>query len=391
MRYDFDTRLDRRPFYSVKWCGYDPEILPLPVADMDFATAPAIQEALAQLVSHGALGYPCRPPHIAELVAAFLERRHGWSVAPDSITFLPGVLAGVRAALAAFSQPGDAFVTMTPVYPPLFAIGREMGRVARMVPLACDAAGHHSADLDRLAEALPGARALLLCSPHNPVSRVFTREELERIAHLCLQHDVLMISDEIHADLVLGTQPHIPLGSLGDEIAQRSITLMAPSKTYNIAGLSLGFAIAGDAGLTQTLRQAASQTGCGITLPAWVAAVAAYGEQGSVDWLDALRDYLRGNMAFLATALARTLPEVTLSPAEGTFLAWLDCRGLDLGEEPGAFFLREAKVALNEGTMFGPGGAGHVRVNVGCPRQLLREALERMARSLGRSLSDHQA
>ncbi|MGI6379443.1 MAG: MalY/PatB family protein [Anaerolineae bacterium] len=391
MRFDFDTILDRRRFHSVKWCGYEPDVLPLPVADMDFRTAPAIREALAQLVDHGALGYPCRPPYLADLVASFLDRHHSWQVDPTTITFLPGVLAGVRAALAAFTQPGDAFVTMTPVYPPLMSIGREMGRTLRTVPLRCDEAGRYTADLDGLARALPGARALLICSPHNPVARVFAQDELEQIAQLCLQHDVLMVSDEIHADLVLGPQRHLPLGSLGDEIARRSITLMAPSKTFNIAGLALGFAVSSDPDLTRGLRAAASQTGCSITLPAWVATEAAYGEQGAIDWLDALRGYLGGNMAYLASALERCMPEVVLSPTEGTFLAWLDCRGLDLGEEPGAFFLREAKVALNEGTMFGPGGEGHVRVNVGCPRQLLRQALERMARSLGRTLSDEPA
>jgi hypothetical protein len=222
------------------------------------------------------------------------------------------------------------------------------------VPLRCDEAGRYTADLDGLARALPGARALLICSPHNPVARVFAQDELEQIAQLCLQHDVLMVSDEIHADLVLGPQRHLPLGSLGDEIARRSITLMAPSKTFNIAGLALGFAVSSDPDLTRGLRAAASQTGCSITLPAWVATEAAYGEQGAIDWLDALRGYLGGNMAYLASALERCMPEVVLSPTEGTFLAWLDCRGLDLGEEPGAFFLREAKVALNEGTMFGP-------------------------------------
>lgn len=385
MSFDFDTILNRRGFHSAKWCAHEPDVLPLPVADMDFATAPAIQEALTRLVQHGALGYPCPPPHLAELVAAFLARRHGWSVPPESITFLPGVLAGVRAALDAFTNQGDPFVTLTPIYPPLFEIGRDMGRVARMVPLQRDAAGCYTVDLDRLEEALLNARVLILCSPHNPVGRVFTRDELERVAALCLEHDVLMVSDEIHADLVLGPRAHIPLSSLGEGVAQRCITLMAPSKTFNIAGLGLGFAVVANADLRAALRHVAARAGCGITLPAWIAAEAAYGDPDAEAWLDALLAYLQENMAYLAATLTKTFPEVILSPAEGTFLAWLDCRGLGLGNSPGTFFLREARVALSEGSAFGPGGEGHVRLNIGCPRQLLQEALGRMARALGRT------
>ncbi len=378
MAFDFDARLDRRPFHSLKWSTQDPDVLALPVADMDFATAPAIQEVLHRLVDHGALGYPIEPPQLAEHVAAFVSARHGWHISPDTITFFAGVLAGVRAALDAFTHPGDAFVTLTPVYPPLFGIGRSMDRVARMVPLRCDAGGHYAVDWDRLEEALSGARALILCSPHNPVGRVFARDELQGIAELAIRHDAIVISDEIHADLVLGNRPHIPLGSLDHGIAKHSITLMAPSKTFNIAGLPLGFAITPDPALRARLRRSARSAGCAITLPAWIAAEAAYSDPDAEAWLEALLAYLRGNMAFTADTIARDLRNITLSPAEGTFLAWLDLSDLDLPEQPAAYLLRHARVALNEGSSFGPGGEGHVRLNIGCPRALLSEALQRI-------------
>jgi cysteine-S-conjugate beta-lyase len=379
--FDFDALLDRRPYHSLKWSTQDPDVLALPVADMDFATAPAIQGALGRLVDHGALGYPVEPPELAERVAAFVGRRHGWSVAPDSITFVPGVLAGVRAALAALTKPGDAFVTLTPVYPPLFAMGRSMDRVPRLVPLQGDAQGLYTVDLPRLAEALGGARALVLCSPHNPVGRVFAREELEAISELALRYDVALISDEIHADLVLGDRPHIPLGSLDPETARQSITLMAPSKTFNIAGLPLGFAITPDPALRARLQRAAHSAGCAITLPAWIAAEAAYSDPGAEAWLNALLDYLRGNGTLVSDCIAGELAEIAMSPIEGTFLAWLDLRALDL-EAPAAYLLRHARVALNEGHTFGPGGEGYVRLNLGCPRALLNEALVRIKGAL---------
>ncbi|MGC9360797.1 MAG: MalY/PatB family protein [Anaerolineae bacterium] len=391
MAFDFDTHLDRRSFHSLKWSTYEPDVLPLPVADMDFATAPAIQEALGRLVNHGALGYPIEPPQLAEHVAAFVGRRHGWDISPDTLTFFPGVLAGVRAALTAFTQPGDAFVTLTPVYPPLFGIGRSMDRVPRLVPLHRDPRGRYTADLGRLEQALPGARALILCSPHNPVGRVFARDELEAIAELALRHDAVLISDEIHADLILGNRPHVPLGSLDHDISRCSVTLMAPSKTFNIAGLPLGFAITSDATLRSQLQSAARSAGCAITLPAWIAAEAAYSDPDAEAWLDALLAYLSANMALTAESIAHDLPEIILSPAEGTFLAWLDLSALGLPEPPAAYLLRHARVAVNEGRSFGPGGEGHVRLNVGCPRALLSEALQRIESALGNTNSDLQS
>ncbi|NLE77064.1 MAG: aminotransferase class I/II-fold pyridoxal phosphate-dependent enzyme, partial [Chloroflexi bacterium] len=225
-------------------------------------------------------------------------------------------------------------------------------------------------------------RLFLLCSPHNPVGRVFRRDELERLAEICLRHNLWIVSDDIHCDLLFQGRRHIPIASLAPEVAKRTITVMAPSKTYNIAGLKCSIAVAPDAETVERMQAARSGLVPGVNLMGYVAALAAY--RDCQPWLDRLLAYLEGNRDFLLDYVRQNMPQVAVGTPEGTYLGWLDCRALDLGESPKEFFLREARVALNEGAEFGPGGEGFVRLNFGCPRSVLETGLERMGEALAR-------
>lgn len=395
MIYDFDFLPDRRHTESAKWRNYPEDVLPLWVADMDFASPEPVIRALHARVAHGVFGYPDnlihavgKPLGLAEVIVQRLEQRYGWQVQPQDLVFIPGVVAGFNMACHALATPESdpparqkGVLVQTPVYAPFLQAPAIAGMTRQEMELTCNPDGSYSIDLEAFEAAIaPETAMFLMCNPHNPVGRVFCGEELERMAEICLRHDLVICSDEIHCDLIFSGQRHIPIAALDPEIAQRTITLMAPSKTYNIAGLSCSVAIIQNDSLRRRFRNAHKGLVHGVNVLGWVAAEAAY--RDGQEWLDQLLVYLEANRDFLFDFVKRELPSVRMAKPEGTYLAWLDCRAAGIQGEPCEFFQNQAKVALNDGKAFGRGGEGFVRLNFGCPRSLLAEALERMKRAL---------
>jgi cysteine-S-conjugate beta-lyase len=374
---DFDQLIDRRQTASTRWNRYaGQDVIPLWVADMDFACAPEILAALHAHIDHGVLGYTDVPGSLPQAIEHALARDHDWAIDPQWLVWLPGLVPGLNLVSRAVGAPGDGVITATPIYPPFLASPPRQGRQLIRVPLT-EADGGWRWDPDALARAItPTTRLLLLCNPHNPVGRVFSRGELEAIAELACRHDLIVCSDEVHCDLIL--EPglrHIPLASLGPEIARRSITLMAASKTYNLPGLGCAFAVVPDAGLRARLLQAAAGLLGPVNTLGYIATEAAY--RHGVPWRDALIAYLRGNRDRVAHQLA-DLDGVRFTPGEATYLAWIDLRARGLGQP--ARFLEAAGVGLQDGALFGQ--PGFVRLNFGCPRPLLDRALQRMRQAL---------
>ncbi len=381
MTFDFDTIVDRRGTDSNKWHKFGPGVLPMWVADMDFASAPAVIEALRARVEHGIFGY--LREGAPELVEAFTDRcrkRYGWDVPPESIMLMPGVNPANNVAARTVCAPGDGIVIQAPTYPPLQRVPGNIGLEVQF-PAVIRGASRYEIDFDVFERAItPKTKAFLLCNPHNPVGRVYTRAELSQFAEICLRHGLTIIADEIHCDLVYTGHEHVPMASLDPEVAARTITLMAPSKTFNQAGLKASVGIVTD----KTLRERFQAARKDMVQPTanvlgYTAMVAAYRDGGA--WHEALLRYLEANRDFLADYVAKNLPGITMRKPEGTYLAWLDCRDAKLGD-PFTFFLEKAKVAFNDGKNFGVSGNGFVRLNFGTPRALLTEGLERMRTAL---------
>lgn len=372
-QFDFDTPIDRLGTASEKWDRYaGRDIIPLWVADMDFRSPPAVIEALHQRVEHGVFGYTS-PPH--ELIASVLEmlrREYDWQVREEWLVWLPGLVCGLNVACRAVGERGDGVVTFTPVYPPFFTAPRNAGRDLITVPL-CDVGNRWEMDLEALERAItPRTRLLLFCSPHNPVGRVWSRGEQQALLELAERHDLVVCSDEIHAGLVLDEdKQHIPFAALSAEAARRTVTLHAPSKTFNIPGLGCSFAVIPDQGLRRSFRHAMAGIVPHVNLLGYAATLAAYRDGEA--WHQALLAYLRANRDLVAREIAG-IPGLKTWPVESTYLAWIDARGLDVAD-PARFF-EEAGVGLSDGTPFG--APGFVRLNFGCPRSLLNRALERM-------------
>lgn len=383
MTWDFDEPIERQNSDSTKWTQYDADVLPLWVADMDFRSPAPVIAALQERVAHGVFGYPRVPTELAQVVVERLERRYGWWVSEEDILPIPGCITGLNMACHAVGEPGDQVLVQTPVYGPFLTAPSNAGRERLDMELAQQADGRYVVDLDRFGDLLtPRAKIFLLCNPHNPVGRVFTREELLGMAEHCLRNEMIICSDEIHCDLVFRGHQHIPIASLAPEIAQATITLMSPSKTYNIAGLKCAVAIIPNAALRKRFRAVGQGLVPGINIMGYVAAIAAY--RYGDDWLRELLVYLEGNCNLVTDFVRQELLGVNTFPPEGTYLSWLDCRQAGISENVQTFFLREARVALNDGLFFGPPGLGFVRLNFGCRRALLREALERMKGALQR-------
>ena len=385
--YDFDHAPERRGTDSVKWTLFDPDVLPLWVADMDFVSPQPVIQALQERAAHGIFGYPPvfgLPGELAELCQVLVERMlhlYGWQISPDDLLFLPGVVTGFNLVCHALAAPEGGVLIQPPVYPP-FLLAAMNARMARQESeLLHRPDGQYEVDFEAFEAAITNqTRLFLLCNPHNPVGRVFRRAELERMAEICLRHKVAVCSDEIHCDLLYRGQQHIPIASLSPEVAQNTITLMAPSKTFNIAGLQCSFAIVQNAALRNKLRHAGEGLVGWVNSMGLVAGLAAY--RDGQEWLDQLLAYLEGNRDFLCDTVQAELPGIHMAKPEGTYLAWLDCRDAGLGQNPYEFFLKQARVALNDGATFGAGGEGFVRLNFGCPRATLVEALERMKQAL---------
>ncbi len=384
MKYDFDRVIPRRPTDSIKWNNYEANVLPLWVADMDFVSPEPVMRALHERVAQGIFGYPSihgAPGGLAEVLVERMQRLYGWQITPDDLIFIPGVVTGLNLACQALADPGGGVLIQTPVYMPFLRLASNAGMAAQEMELSRSAEGNYSIDFDAFEAAITEqTRLFVLCNPHNPVGRVYRRAELYKMAEICLRKGVVICSDEIHCDLLFSGHKHIPIASLDAEVAQNTITLMAPSKTFNIAGLQCSFAIVQNPELREKLTHAGKGLSGWVNSMGAVAAQAAY--QEGQEWLEQVLMYLEANRNFLAKYVAENLPGVKMRRPEGTYLAWLDCRQAGIPCAPGQFFLRQAHVALNEGHTFGKGGEGFVRLNFGCPRATLRSALERMQAAL---------
>ena len=379
---NFDQVIDRRNTESVKWNWYGEDVLPMWVADMDFRSPEPVIEALKARVDHGVFGYGWPPAALKEAIQAHLQKRHAWEVAAEEIDFISGVVTGFNHAIYSLTEPGDKVMIQTPVYPPFLSAPEQAGRERVINPLARKPDGKYEIDFEDFeAKAASGVKLFVLCSPHNPVGRVFTRQELTRMAEICLAHDVLICSDEIHADLVFQGAKHIPIASLSPEIAAKTVTYFAPSKTFNIAGLSTSVYVTQSKEIRDRLQHSMTMLLGHPNILGTQAALAAY--RDGQEWLDEVLVYLEANRDYLVDFVRSELPGVSIWKPEGTYLAWLDCRDLALPVSPHKFFLEKAKVGLNDGADFGVEGEGFVRLNFGCPRPILMEGLERMKVALG--------
>jgi cystathionine beta-lyase len=328
-------------------------------------------------------GYGLEVTELHAVVAERLAARHGWRVAPEAIVLVPGVIAGFNAAARTVAGAGDGVLLLLPLYPPLLRVPGNLGLSMDAADLVRGADGRYEIDFDAVARAItPRTRFLLLCNPHNPVGRVWRRDELLRLAELCLARDLAIVSDEIHGDLVFSGHAHVPIASLAPEIAERTMTFVAPSKTWNLAGLKCGLAIIPNAALRERFVAARVDMVGSVNIFGYQAALAAYREGGP--WLEALLRYLEPSRDFVAEYARKHFPGVVVTSPEGTYLSWLDCRGMGLPADPFAFFLERARVALNDGPTFGRGGQGFVRLNFASPRTMVAEGLERMREALPR-------
>jgi cysteine-S-conjugate beta-lyase len=376
MKYDFDRIVERRSSDSIKWGLYAADVLPMWVADMDFVSAEPVVMALRQRVEHGIFGYS-RPSHaLTRAIQERLLNLYGWKVGEPEIIFLPGIVTGLNIAYQAFAASGEAILAQPPVYFHFLRDPVQHGRILQDPPVVQNG-DSYEIDYDQFERAITKeTRLFVLCNPHNPVGRVYTRLELERLAEICLRHRLIICSDEIHCDLVYAPHRHIPIASLAPEVEQRTVTLMAPSKTHNVAGLECGYAIIKNSGLRGIWKDFSSGLIPGVNIMGHVAALAALTE--GQEWLEQVLAYLKGNRDYLHDFLRENMPSIQMCRVEATYLGWLDCRGTAVGKSPADFFLNHARVAMNDGAEFGNAGTGFVRLNFACPRQRLVEALNRM-------------
>ncbi len=381
MDHDFDRVVDRRGVYSKKWDRYGEKVLPMWVADMDFLSPEPVRLAVSQRVDRGIYGYGVKPPELAELIVQRLWRLYSWKVSPEEVVFVSGVVPALNLACRALTDRGDGLLLQTPVYQRILALPRHTQRARHAMLLTQQTDGRYVIDFEAFEAAISErTRVFVLCNPHNPVGRVFRRQELERMAEICLRHNIIICSDEIHCDLLFHGHEHLPIASLDPKIAKATITFMAPTKTFNLAGLHCGFVVISNDELRQKFEVARQDLVRAPGILGYVAALAAYRDGQS--WLDRLLDYLRGNRDFLGRYVEEHLPGIHMTQPEATYLAWLDCRRAGIPERPFEFFLRRAEVALSDGAQFGQGGDGFVRLNFGCPRSILAEALDRMRTAL---------
>lgn len=386
-RYDFDTIIDRSNTSCEKWDGVEekfgaPDLHAMWVADMDFKAPPEVVEILRQRVDHGIFGYTGRFDPYYRSIIDWVKRRHGWDIRKEWLSYSPGVVPALSMALLAFTQPGDKVIIQPPVYYPFYDVIDGRGRTILENPLIFEN-GRFKMDLDDLESKIdPSVKVIFLCSPHNPVGRVWNQDELEKLGRICVEHDILIISDEIHSDIVFNGSRHVPLASISEELASRTITCIAPSKTFNIAGLSTSAVIIPDRNIRENYERVLNFLHIDSGNVFGTLALEAsynYGEP----WLEELLAYLEENLDFMDDFLKTRIPQIRLIRPEGTYIPLIDCRALSMtGPELQEFLVRKAKIALDGGDWFGTGGEGFARINIATPRKLLEEGLLRLEKSI---------
>lgn len=382
--FDFDAPVQRRNSGSYKWdTNPDDKTLPLWVADMDFRADRHIIDALSERVNHGVFGYTQVPDEYFDAVIRWFSARHRWHIDRDWFIYTSGVVPAISAILQAVTLPGDKVITQAPAYNCFFSSIRNSGCQLAANPLLYSG-GRYSIDFDGLEQLAsdPAARVLLLCNPHNPSGRVWTREELLRIADICLRNDVLVVADEIHCELTYPPHCYIPFGSLGEIYSQNSVSCISPSKAFNIAGLQIANIVTANTRLRQRIDRAINiNEVCDVNPFGIVATIAAYNE--GAPWLEALLQYLWDNYTLLRDTLSQRLPQLTVVPLEATYLAWIDIRPTGLNSHQVAdLLLRQQDLRINPGSMYGPGGEGFIRVNLATQRSNIAEAISRITAAL---------
>ncbi|MBN1509409.1 MAG: PatB family C-S lyase [Sedimentisphaerales bacterium] len=377
MSFDFDAVTDRRNTDSLKWDRYrGRDVIPMWVADMDFQAPPTVLEALHQRVEHGVFGYPMPPRELMQVVVARMEQMYRWRIEPSWIVWLPGVVPALNIVCRAFGDDGDEVLTFTPIYPPFLSAPPLSRKSLRTVPLRRE--GHlYTFDTEELGRAISSrSRILLLCNPHNPVGRRYEADEIRRVAEICVEHDIVLCSDEIHCDLILDGGPHTPAATLSPEISAHTITLMAPSKTFNIPGLHCAVAVIENEERRARFNRAREGIVPGVNALGYAACLAAY--RDCEPWRLALIDYLRANRDVVKDFVNEQVTGLTMDDVQATYLAWIDATGLGV-QDPARFF-EDHGVALSDGADFD--GPGCLRLNFGCPRQTLLEGLRRLRNAL---------
>lgn len=383
MKYDFDKIIDRTNNFSAKYDEMElkfgrKDLIPMWIADMDFRTAEPIIDAIKERVEQGIYGYTSRPASYYESVAKWMKKKHGWDADPKLMLHSPGVVPTLSIMMREFTNPGDKIVIQSPVYYPFFDVVRNNGRELLINPLKL-VDGNYVMDYENFEElAKSGAKMLLLCNPQNPVGRVWTRDELKKLGDICLKYGIKVISDEIHSDIVFGDNKHVPFAMISEEFSKNCITCVAPSKTFNLAGLQASIVI-----FPNEKEKVEFDNILGIldikrnSCFSLVATEAAY-THGD-EWLQQLLTYIEGNIDFVNEYMKNNIPKIKPNKAEGTYFVWMDCKELGMDDEELSEFMRnEVRVAFDDGYWFGTPGKGHTRMNVACPRSVVKEALERM-------------
>lgn len=388
MEYDFSRPTDRRGTDSYKWdSAPEADIIPLWVADMDFETFPGITEALQRRVAHGIFGYTRVPEAYYEAVCRWFDKRYGWHINREDIIYTSGVVPAVSAVIKALTLPGDQVIVQGPVYNCFFSSIRNNGCEMVSNSLIYNKEElRYEIDFDDLERKLKHERArlMLLCNPHNPGGRVWTRDELTRVAELCRKYGVRVVSDEIHCELTLYDNEYVPFGSLPDELSRGSITCCSPSKAFNTAGLQIANIVCRDAEVRNRIDRAINiNEVCDVNPFGVIALQAAYSDEG-YEWLTQLRKYISANYDLLLERFARELPKCKVMRMEGTYLAWIDCSELHISsDEIEEMLMHENKVWVNAGSMYGAEGAAFIRINMACTSELLNEGITRIVNGLG--------
>lgn len=386
--YNFDREIDRKKTNSLKYDfaverGRDVDVLPLWVADMDFQAPKPVLDALQNAVSHGIFGYSEVKGEYFDALYRWFDSRFDWQPKSEWLVKTPGVVFALAMAVRALTKEGDSVLIQPPVYYPFFEVIRDNNRKIVESPLLLTG-GHYEIDFDDLEEkiASQNVKLFLLCSPHNPVGRVWTKEELQKLGELCDRYHVFVVADEIHCELVYEGHDYTPFASLSERFRQNSVTCVSPSKAFNLAGLQIANIIAADEGVRRRIDRAINiNEVCDVNPFGVIATIAAYNEGGA--WLDALRKYLWENYEYLYRFFEQRLPQYPVLPLEGIYLVWIDCRASSIGSDATTLRLQEEqKLMVNSGTLYGPGGEGFIRLNIACPRTLLADGLERIAHVL---------
>jgi cystathionine beta-lyase len=377
MKFDFDRVLDRRNSDSLKWDRYrGRDVLPLWVADIDFQAPPAILEALHKRVDHGIFGYTVPDDEVVEVIVTRLQERYRWKIQPSWIVWLPGLVPALNVACRAVGDDGDEVLTFTPVYPPFLSAPELSRRKLKTIPLRRED-DLYTFDVERFeTEISPRTKLLLLCNPHNPVGRRYNRRDIESIADVCLRHNIVICSDEVHCDLILDGGEHVPTATLSDDIAANTVTLMSASKTFNLPGLNCAFAVIPNERLRRSFVANRLEIIPNTNAMGYAACLTAF--RDCEDWRLELIEYLRGNRDLVYKTVNEEMPQLSMDRVEATYLAWIDAGMLEV-PDPVRFF-EQVGVGLSDGRHFQ--GRGHVRLNFGCPRETLLKALDRMKRAI---------